>query len=64
MWVPGRYTLSASTPNKNSLKNCWTGGAGKTTNPEDVDPIGAYQKKSEGYGYHDRTPSRKKTPGL
>jgi len=23
MWVPGRYTLSDSTPNKNSLKNCW-----------------------------------------
>ncbi|KAJ6977768.1 hypothetical protein NC653_029610 [Populus alba x Populus x berolinensis] len=47
MWVPGRYTLSDSTPNKNSSKNCWTGGAGKTTDPEDADPIGAYQKKGK-----------------
>jgi hypothetical protein len=45
MWVLGRYTLSDSTPNKNSLKNCWTGGAVKTT--EDDDPIGAYQKKGK-----------------
>ena len=39
--------LSDSTPSKNSSKNCWTGGAGKTTDPEDADPIGAYQKKGK-----------------